>query len=167
MILICYDGSTDARAALGRAAELFSGRAATVLTVWQPYAQVIAREGLGFGTVSAGDDPPAIDEASRRFAEDTAHEGARLAGEAGMAASPCVREQMTTAARAILGEAEKLGADAIVLGSRGRTGLKSLLLGSVSHEVIQHADRAVVVVPSQAVAASRARRLHDDAIAVG
>jgi len=43
------------------------------------------------------------------------------------------------------------------MGSRGLTGLKSLLLGSVSHAVIQRADRAVIVVPSTEVAASRSR----------
>ena len=49
------------------------------------------------------------------------------------------------------------------MGSRGLTGVKSLLLGSVSHEVIQHADRTVVVVPSPDVAASRAREIHEQA----
>jgi nucleotide-binding universal stress UspA family protein len=43
------------------------------------------------------------------------------------------------------------------MGSRGLTGVKSLLLGSVSHAVIQHADRTVIVVPSSEVAAARAR----------
>jgi nucleotide-binding universal stress UspA family protein len=42
------------------------------------------------------------------------------------------------------------------MGSRGLTGVKSLLLGSVSHEVVQHAGRTVVVVPSSEVAKSRA-----------
>jgi nucleotide-binding universal stress UspA family protein len=32
-------------------------------------------------------------------------------------------------------------ANAIVVGSRGLTGIKSLLLGSVSHGLVQHADR--------------------------
>ena len=50
-----------------------------------------------------------------------------------------------------------------LMGSRGLTGVKSLLLGSVSHEVIQHADRAVVVVPSPDVAESRARAVHEQA----
>ena len=48
------------------------------------------------------------------------------------------------------------------MGSRGLTGVKSLLLGSVSHEVIQHADRTVVVVPSPHVAESRAKEIHED-----
>ena len=34
-------------------------------------------------------------------------------------------------------------------------GVKSFLLGSVSHEVVQHADRAVLVVPSSGLAAHR------------
>ena len=53
-----------------------------------------------------------------------------------------------------------LEATAIVMGSRGLTGIKSLLLGSVSHAVLQRADRTVIVVPSPAVASSRKRR-HD------
>ncbi len=56
----------------------------------------------------------------------------------------------------ILEQAADVDASAIVLGSRGLTGLKSLLLGSVSHAVIQHADRPVIVVPSRELAAGRA-----------
>ena len=59
-------------------------------------------------------------------------------------------------AAAILGEADALEATAIRMGSRGLTGVKSLL-GSVSHAVIQHADRTVIVVPAPEVAAARAR----------
>lgn len=60
----------------------------------------------------------------------------------------------------ILEQAEETGAEAIVLGSRGLTGVKSLLLGSVSHAVLQHADRPVIVVPSAPVAQRRAERRH-------
>lgn len=44
-----------------------------------------------------------------------------------------------------------------MLGSRGLTGVKSLLLGSVSHAVLQHADRPVMVVPSPEVTEARAQ----------
>jgi hypothetical protein len=79
-----------------------------------------------------------------------------------MKAEPRIRPQWTTPARAILAEAGRCGAKAIVMGSRGRAGVKSLLLGSVSHEVIQRADRTVAVVPSPEVAESRAREIEDE-----
>jgi len=52
------------------------------------------------------------------------------------------------AADAICHEAEKVGADAIVVGSHGRTGLRRLFLGSVSERVVRHAPCPVLVVPS-------------------
>jgi len=161
MILICYDGSPDSRSAVERAADLFRDQPATVLTVWEPFVEMAARSSLGIGLVPFTPDPEEIDEASGKAAEQTAAEGAALATGLGMTAEPKAASQTTTTARAILAEAEAMGASAIVMGSRGLTGVKSLLLGSVSHEVVQHADRAVVVVPSPEVAASRARAVHE------
>jgi nucleotide-binding universal stress UspA family protein len=161
MILICYDGSEDSRAAIEQATELLGDEQAVVLTVWEPFVAVIARTTLGFGAVGAPDAED-VDEATRKSAEERAEEGAELARKAGMDARPRARSQATTTGRAILAEADAVGASAIVMGSRGLTGLKSLLLGSVSHEVIQQADRTVVVVPSPQVAARRAREVHGE-----
>ena len=163
MILLCYDGSADARAALEGAAELFSGQQATVLTVWQPFVEIAARSTVGFGMVPQIPDSDEIDAASAKTAERTAQEGVEVVGKLGLEATPRAVAQVTTTGRAILGEAEKLGANAIVMGSRGLTGVKSMLLGSVSHEVIQHADRTVVVVPSAHVAATRSREVREEA----
>ncbi len=155
IILICYDGSSDSRAAIEHAAELVKGQPVTVLTVWEPFAQVIARTATGGLALGAGTvDVAEVDEATRKGAEQR---GAELAREHGLDAHPRTCSQETTTAGAILGEAAGLGASAILMGSRGLTGLKSVLLGSVSHAVIQHADRAVIVVPSPEVAASRER----------
>jgi nucleotide-binding universal stress UspA family protein len=107
-------------------------------------------------------DSDEIDQASAQGAERTAADGVELAKQAGLAAEPLTCAQLSTIARAILAEAEKLDAIAIVMGSRGLTGVKSLLLGSVSHEVIQHADRTVVVVPSPHVAEIRAREVREE-----
>jgi nucleotide-binding universal stress UspA family protein len=49
---------------------------------------------------------------------------------------------------AIIKSAESSGADLIVVGSHGRTGLTKILLGSVAERVIGHAICPVLVVRS-------------------
>lgn len=85
MILICYDGSADSRAAVEHAGELFEGQPATVLTVWEPFTDVIARTTYGFATMAGMDDVEDIDRASRENAEKNAREGAQLANDAAAA----------------------------------------------------------------------------------
>ena len=158
MILICYDGSDDARAAVEHAGDLLRGHPATVLTVWPPFAHILASTTTGLGAMAGLVNMEEIDEASRKQAEQHARDGTELARKSGLEATPRTCSQDTTSANAILSEAEAVGAEAIVMGSRGLTGLKSLLLGSVSHAVIQHADRTVIVVPSTRVASARTGR---------
>ena len=50
------------------------------------------------------------------------------------------------AAREIVNDAGEIGADIIVLGSRGRGDIAGLLLGSTAHKVIHLSDRPVLVV---------------------
>ncbi len=52
-------------------------------------------------------------------------------------------------AEALTHEANRLGVDAICLGSHGRTGVQKVALGSVAQTVLQHAKRPVFIVPAQ------------------
>lgn len=157
MILIAYDGSPDAQAAIDHAGDLMRGRAVTVLTVWEPFSDMLARVGAGMpiGTV----DYAEVDRSSENEARRRAEEGAARAREAGLDAHPRVQARHGSIAGSILSAADDAGAEAIVLGTRGLTGIKSVLLGSVSHAVLQHADRPVIVVPSPEIAAERSARL--------
>jgi nucleotide-binding universal stress UspA family protein len=156
LILLCYDGSSDARAAIDRAGDLLSGQPATVLTVWEPFIDLMVRSGasLGLPPLNAAE----IDAATEQAARERAEEGVECARSAGLNAQPRTRSLSTTVAETILSEADDVGAETVVVGTRGLTGLKSLLLGSVSHALLQHADRTVIVVPSPEVAAERAAR---------
>lgn len=148
MILICYDGSVDAQAAIERAGVLFTEKSATVLTVWEPFAEVMAHSATGLVFSPGMVDIGAVDAASETGARERAEEGATRARSAGFDAQARTREQETSVAEAIIAEATEAGASAIVVGTRGLRGLKSVLLGSVSHAVLHHADRPVLVVPS-------------------
>ena len=66
-------------------------------------------------------------------------------------AKPAPQDRITTllslsGPSSLLLEASK-GADLIVVGSHGRSGVKAALLGSISHQVTLHATCPVVVVP--------------------
>ena len=153
MILIAYDGSADAQAAIDRAAGLFKGESATVLTVWERFVDIVTRAGAGMPIGQI--DYEALDHGYEEQARKRAEEGAERARQAGLDAHALAGVRGSTIAATILAEADSVGADAIVLGTRGLTGLKSLLLGSVSHAVVQHAHMPVLVVPSQQTAAGR------------
>lgn len=49
----------------------------------------------------------------------------------------------------IIKTAETWGADLIVMGTHGRTGLLHLLIGSVAEHVVRHSKTPVMVVPSK------------------
>lgn len=49
-------------------------------------------------------------------------------------------------AKAVLAEAESLGADLLVVGTRGLTGLREMAMGSVAHKITSAAHCPVLVV---------------------
>jgi len=162
MILVSYDGSADAQTAIDHAAQLTPGGEATVLTVWEP--ALADPMGLGEGLAGAYIDDAETDAASQQTVLARATDGAQRASAAGLVAEGRIAGQHGGIARAILAVAADVDADLIVLGTRGMGGMKSFLLGSVSHEVVQHADRAVLVVPSAGIVEQRRGwALHSDA----
>jgi nucleotide-binding universal stress UspA family protein len=159
MILICYDGSDDAKAAITAAGSLFEGRPATILNVWEPFTDLLARSPGAFEGIAGVSDSDDLDKAGRKDAERTAQQGAELAGQAALEASPVTAVRAISVAETVVAEGNRVDASAIVMGSRGLGGLGSFFLGSVSHAVLQRADRPVLVVPSPEVAQRRRDKL--------
>jgi hypothetical protein len=90
MILLCYDGSADAQAAVDHCASLMPGSDATVLVIWETLLETMTRNGsmgMGMGMVGIGDET-GTDAAIRKSALDLATDGAQRATAAGLVAQP-------------------------------------------------------------------------------
>jgi nucleotide-binding universal stress UspA family protein len=143
-LLLCFDGSDDARRAIERAGALFAGRHALVVTVWQPVADL---DGLAWtGAIASRVDVVEFNRAAAGDGARVADEGVRIALAAGLRAEPCPLEASGSVWRTIVELADRHDAAAIVMGSRGLTGLRSMLLGSVSSAVVHHAGRPTLVI---------------------
>jgi nucleotide-binding universal stress UspA family protein len=142
-LILCYDGSEDARHAIQRAGELFAGRRALVVTVWQP---TVVQGSLGFSQADGMIDFVQLDRAAAEAGGRLADEGVRIAQEAGLLAEPLAVEASGPIWKTIVEIADEHVAATIVMGSRGLTGLRAMLLGSVSSAVVQHADRPTLII---------------------
>lgn len=154
-ILLCHDGSDGAEQAAARAVTLFPDGAFTVLTVWEPFVEVLTHGGFGLAFGAPMQDVEEIDAGIERAARGVAEAQASELTARGLAAEALVRARGVSVAGTILDVAGEVGADVVVAGSRGRGGLRSILLGSVAHALLQHADRPVLVIPAEAVVAAR------------
>lgn len=159
-ILIAYDGSPAAQAAVTRAAELFPARSAIVLTAFDPRVgeMMLVPDPTGLGTAAMPYDPTLAAEVDREV-EQSAHaivsSGAELARRQGLDAQELLVQDASHPAEAILAVASKRDAAAIVVGSRGHGGIRARLLGSVSDAVLKGAgERPVLIVHAPANAES-------------
>lgn len=86
------------------------------------------------------------DDEEMLYANDNVKKVLELAGREGVKVDGVVSQGREH--EGIVQTAKQRNADLIVVGSHGRTGIKRLLMGSVTERVIGHADSAVLVVKS-------------------
>jgi nucleotide-binding universal stress UspA family protein len=145
--LIAYDGSEDAAAAVERAAALLRERRALVVCVWQSLSALLLHTDVEGLTGSMREAAEELDAEDARDARRIAEEGAELARAAGFHAEPLALRGRPKPWQTLLEEAERVDAAVIVSGRRGRGGLGSGLLGSVSSGLLHHGRRPLLVVP--------------------
>jgi nucleotide-binding universal stress UspA family protein len=94
-----------------------------------------------------GKAPALTSSESHDWAEEAVTAAVDTLLKAGIKAHGIVRDTLFGyPAREIVTEAQQQGADVIVMGSRGRSDLAGLVLGSTAHKVIHFTDRPVLVV---------------------
>lgn len=138
-ILAAYDGSKAANKALDKAIDLCKVTPEAKLEVLHVYDFPRFYVAEGFAPV-----PASMNKDFYELAERTAEEAKKRVEAAGL--EPKVEMVQGPPAETILEHAQKNGADLIVIGSRGLGGIREFVLGSVSHNVVQHARIPVLVV---------------------
>ena len=144
-LLLCYDGSEPSRRAIAAAVELLSPGPALVLHFWGSWvAEAPALAALSRAVEGMAAE---LDELAGEQSARTTDEGVRLAGQAGFEATAVSKRAVGPGWMTVRDTADEHACAAVVIGSRGLTGV-SAALGGVSNGVVHNCRRPVVVVPS-------------------
>lgn len=170
-VLVAYDGSAASREAVDAAASLARALRTARLTLFtvvdpdeaaptgrgdgvaEPPRTVVRAGAFGAPTLSSPPDHPE----PGRYAEDPAQAVERVRSETRAALDDVAREAFAELevetevaiagdpASAIVSHAETEGADLIVVGTHGRSGVRRALMGSVAESVVRAARIPVLV----------------------
>lgn len=135
-IAVAYDGSNLSRKALERAVQIAQASNAklSIVHVFQLPVYIVGEAALTLTKNQAGlyDDAQALlDEAKNLVPPEL---------------DLTLVMKMGNPAKEILDYADKAGLDLIVMGSRGLGPIREFILGSVSHNVVQHSKVPVLIV---------------------
>lgn len=148
-ILIAFDGSDPSRRAITDAAALLGPRRVIVVTVWESGLAYAVPEMRGDGLAAIPMNPEVarqVDEDVHLQAERVARTGAELASSLGLRAEALAVTEERNVPETILHLARENRAAAIVVGSRGLTGLRARIEGSTTKGLLKHASCPVIVV---------------------
>ena len=135
-VLVPLTDDSHAWPGLEYALELYPEADITVINIIDP-------AGAGYGEYASSDESGEEDPEGQ--AEQLFTAATDRANEFGKQLSTALREGRP--AEAIVDHAEEHSFDAIVMGSRGRSGVSRVLLGSVAGTVVENSSVPVTVVP--------------------
>jgi nucleotide-binding universal stress UspA family protein len=151
-IVVGVDGSEDSKHALAWAANEAALRGAS-LDVVHVFEYNLGWANFGVDESMSGAEVAAVREAIEQSARDAAEQAEALIE--GLVAELAIDGvEVTTEVVEANRPAQELidrsrGADLLVVGSRGRGGFRSLMLGSVSQQCATHAECPVAIIRSQ------------------
>ena len=147
-IVIAMDGSKCSKAALAFVRRVMLPPASPITVVSAVFPPILAQPDVYVGAPAAAEQ---LMEQETRAYQELATQTAKELRDAGY----------PTEARVLAGDprdvilkvAQDAGAELIVVGSHGRTGLAKLLMGSVATHVVTHAKQSVLVVKAEGASA--------------
>jgi len=134
VLVLGYDGSDCARAALDEAAALAKGLGDSLVI------------GFGYNPGGPGEEFRTTSDAIRKIGERVTGEAVERARAAGVEVEIELMDERPT--EALLSLAEKHDARAIVVGTYSESPIKGALLGSVPHKLLHLSERPVLIVPA-------------------
>ncbi len=131
-IVVGTDGSATADRAVDAAGGIarLTGGSVHIVTAYRPVRAAAVVAGAAAVQTWFGED-------ERQAAEQMVEEAAERLKERGVAAVAVAR--LGDPADVLLATAEEFGADLLVVGNRGMSGVRRYLLGSVADRVVHHA----------------------------
>jgi nucleotide-binding universal stress UspA family protein len=144
-ILLPTDGSESATRAANVAIEVAKKFRAELIVL---HVIAVPPTGVAKARLSPGYDVELQEyfESARKKADSIVDEVTQLAKAKNVKATSLIREYSFSVVETILEQATKNNVDIIVMGTRGLTGFKELLIGSVSSGVLHHAHSSVLIV---------------------
>jgi nucleotide-binding universal stress UspA family protein len=165
-VVMGYDGSLEANAAIDVGALLFPGAQAQITYLWvPPFASDKVRRRLRARARDLDDLVALIEQEGECEAQRLVSMGVALARDAGWQAEPLLRRTWGGEGWRIAQIAEDVDADVVLVGSRGLGGTRALL-GSVSDVIVHYCSRPMVVVPHPMLSGEHAA-LSDGPLIVG
>ena len=141
-LVVGVDGSEHSSYALTWAIRMAQGMGSEVVAVFAISPPVYLDVGYASATVPVQYDPQWRADIEKEFEQNWC----KPLRDSGVQYRTVIADGR--AASVLAKAADDAGADLILVGRRGRGGVSELLLGSVSHELVLHSKRPVLVISS-------------------
>lgn len=139
-IVVGVDGSEHAEAAVEWAVRMAKGMGSEVIAVFAIAPPTYFETGYTAPLVPVQFDPEWRAQVEKEFADDWC----KQLRSAGVQYRTVIEDGRP--ASVIAKVADSLDADVVVVGRRGRGGIAELVLGSVSHELVLHCKRPILLI---------------------